>query len=345
MFDFTTGNILESGAEAVVNTVNCVGIMGKGIALQFKKAFPANFESYKEACKLGQVKVGKMFVFKTQGVINPKYIINFPTKDHWKGKSRMEYIESGLNDLREVIKYYDLKSIAIPPLGCGLGGLDWQKVKPLIQDKLKDFENVNIIVFEPSAAPKPHDQVSVVVELPPMTKGRALLIGLLNKYRGGGYRQTHLEVQKLMYFIKESGEDLSRLSFVKDKYGPYSDGVRHALKLLEGSYIKGFGDGTQKSEIFVLDNAIEMANEYLRDQTETHQRLEKIAKLIDGFETPFGMELLSTVHWVAKYEGAKSKEEVIEKVKAWNERKAKIMSEDQLSIAFDHLKENKWIFV
>lgn len=177
--------------------------------------------------------------------------------------------------------------------------------------------------------------------MPPIEK--AGLVSLLDKYRDGGYRQTHLEIQKLMYFIKESGEDMPRLIFVKDRFGPYSDGVRHALKLLEGSYIKGFGDGTQKSEISVMADAVEKAKEYLSEETETYRRLEKIAELIDGFETPFGMELLSAVHWVAKYEGARSKEEVIEKVRNRNERKAVLMTEHQVSVAFDHLKKNDWL--
>lgn len=176
-----------------------------------------------------------------------------------------------------------------------------------------------------------------------MTKGRALLIGMLHKYRGGGYSQTQLEVQKIMYFMKEAGVDLQNLSFVKHQYGPYSEGVRHALGKLEGSYINGFGDGTQRSEIRVKNDAVKAAIEFLRNDDEALAHLRRVSELIEGFETPFGMELLSTVHWVTRHEGARSKPEAIQLIKSWNERKAKVMSEDQVRVAYDHLVELNWI--
>ncbi|MBZ0258634.1 macro domain-containing protein, partial [bacterium] len=128
MIEFATGNLLKADAEALVNTVNCVGFMGKGIALQFKQAFPENFKSYERACKKGEVKIGEIFVHDQHSMINPKYIFNFPTKNHWKGKSKIEDIKSGLDSLVKNIKRFGIKSIAIPPLGCGLGGLEWNEV-------------------------------------------------------------------------------------------------------------------------------------------------------------------------------------------------------------------------
>ena len=130
---FATGDILAEGAEALVNTVNCVGVMGKGIALQFKKAFPENFRAYAKACQRGEVKLGAMFVFRTGTVTNPRYIINFPTKHHWRSNSRIEAIDMGLKDLARVIRAHGIRSIALPPLGCGLGGLDWGNVRPRIE--------------------------------------------------------------------------------------------------------------------------------------------------------------------------------------------------------------------
>lgn len=121
------GNLLEDEAEALVNTVNCVGVMGKGIALQFKLAFPEVFSEYEKACRREEVQPGKMHVVSTKLLFNPKYVINFPTKRHWKNKSRMEDIEAGLVDLIKVVKELEIKSIAIPPLGCGNGGLNWVK--------------------------------------------------------------------------------------------------------------------------------------------------------------------------------------------------------------------------
>src|SRR5690606_12589675 len=140
-----TGDILAADAEAIVNTVNCVGIMGRGIALQFKNAFPKNFKAYEAACARGEVQPGKMFVFETRTLTNPKFIINFPTKRHWRGKSRIEDIDSGLKALAEEIRTRGIRSIAIPPLGSGLGGLNWADVRPRICEALRGFDDLQVI--------------------------------------------------------------------------------------------------------------------------------------------------------------------------------------------------------
>ena len=150
MIEFTKGDILESDAEALVNTVNCVGIMGRGIALQFKEKFPANFKAYAEACEHEEVQPGRMFVFATERMTGPKFIVNFPTKRHWRGKSRIEDVELGLVALREEIEKRHIRSIAIPPLGAGLGGLDWKQVRPRIEQALETLSDVNIVVYEPN---------------------------------------------------------------------------------------------------------------------------------------------------------------------------------------------------
>ena len=148
MIKFKQGNIFEQQTEAIVNPVNCVGVMGKGLALQFKKAFPANFREYKKMCDAGEFKVGQMLITKTDRTF-PEYIINFPTKKHWRNKSQLEDIKLGLITLVQEIQRLDIKSIAIPPLGCGYGGLDWTIVKPLIIDAFNGIETVNVIVLEP----------------------------------------------------------------------------------------------------------------------------------------------------------------------------------------------------
>src|SRR5205823_3756315 len=145
MISFTKGNLLESGTDAVVNTVNTVGIMGKGIALMFKEAFPANFREYEAACKRGSVRTGEMFVTERPSMLGaPRWIINFPTKQHWRGKARLEWIKAGLEDLRRVIRENNIRSIALPPLGCGNGGLDWRVVRPLVEEALCDLQDVDI---------------------------------------------------------------------------------------------------------------------------------------------------------------------------------------------------------
>ena len=155
MIELTRGNILNADVEALVNTVNCVGVMGKGIALQFKKAFPANFKAYEAACRREEIKPGRMFVFETGQIVNPRYIINFPTKRHWRNRSRYEDIEAGSRALLAEVRNREIHSVAIPPLGCGLGGLDWHRVRAIIEQAFSKLPGVQVKLFEPKALPMP----------------------------------------------------------------------------------------------------------------------------------------------------------------------------------------------
>jgi O-acetyl-ADP-ribose deacetylase (regulator of RNase III) len=148
--EFTEGDILRADTEAIVNTVNCAGSMGRGIAAQFKRAYPKNFKAYEAACKRKEIVPGRMFVFETGQLTNPRFIVNFPTKRHWRNASRVEDIESGLRALVDEVKRRGIKSIAIPPLGCGLGGLDWNYVRPLIECAFEALPEVRTVVFEPN---------------------------------------------------------------------------------------------------------------------------------------------------------------------------------------------------
>ena len=166
MIEFKQGDILQANAEALVNTVNCVGVMGRGIALQFKDAFPDNFKAYAIACKRQELQPGKMFVFERRQLRNPKFIINFPTKRHWRGQSRLGDIEAGLQSLVMEIRERGIKSIAIPPLGSGLGGLDWGQVRPRIEKALAPLEDVSVIIFEPLQEARDVRKVASNDELP-----------------------------------------------------------------------------------------------------------------------------------------------------------------------------------
>ncbi len=172
MIRFKTGNILAEDAEALVNTVNCVGIMGRGLALQFKKAFPENFRAYAEACEHGKVLPGRMFVFETRTLTNPRFIVNFPTKRHWRNNSRIEDIDAGLVDLARAIRTHGIRSLAVPPLGSGLGGLQWSQVLPRIEEALLGFNSLDIVIFEPRGAPNA-ERVAHSREARAMTPGRA----------------------------------------------------------------------------------------------------------------------------------------------------------------------------
>jgi O-acetyl-ADP-ribose deacetylase (regulator of RNase III) len=345
MIEFKTGDILEADAEALVNTVNCVGIMGRGIALEFKQAFPENFKAYQAACAREQVQPGRMFVFETGLLGNPKYIINFPTKRHWRGKSRIEDIDAGLKALVDEIRRRGIRSIAVPPLGSGLGGLDWTEVRPLIEAALGNLD-LQAVVFEPHASGDPRP-VKRAAKAPNMTEGRAALVGLMGRYLGGLLDPfvTLLEVHKLMYFMQEAGQPL-RLRYAQAPYGPYAENLRHVLREIEGYFVSGYADGgdAPDKELELVPGAAEDADELLAlaQHTETSARFERVADLVQGFETPFGLELLSTVHWVVTREKAQIQEDVAARVYAWNERKRRF-SPRQIALARDVLARKGWI--
>lgn len=341
----TQGDLLkQDDVDAIVNTVNCVGVMGKGIALQFKNKWPANNAAYEAACKAKQVRPGIMFVFDSGGLVKPNYIINFPTKDHWRGKSRIEFIRDGLVDLVEQVKRLCIHSIAIPPLGCGNGGLKWDEVRPLIEQAFAGLSDVEVRLFEPAGAPDPKS-MEVRTLRPKMTSGRAAILKVLDTYRTLEYGLSRIEVQKLAYFLQEAGENL-KLTFVKNQYGPYSDELRHALNRMEGHFIRGLGDGVVEAEIEPVADALTEADQFVI--ASGHGALERhvanVASLIEGFQSPYGMELLATVHWVATREpNAHSIDEAVRAVHSWNERKAKIMQPAHIAAAWNRLESQGWL--
>jgi O-acetyl-ADP-ribose deacetylase (regulator of RNase III) len=338
--EFVTGNLLDADVDVLVNTVNTKGVMGKGVALQFKRAFPANYKAYRAACKAAQVVLGRMFVFDNGQLERPHYIINFPTKDHWRSRSRLVDIESGLEDLRHVLTQLDVESVALPPLGCGLGGLRWSDVRPRIDAALADLP-VRVLVFEPHGAPAPAE-MRERRERPKMTAFRATLIWLLGRYLAPGESASPLEVQKLLYFLQEAGEPLG-LRFTKQQYGPYADAARHAVLRMEGHYLAGFGDGTGPGDIHLLPGAIEEAEPFLAEHPVTRERYERVADLIDGFETPYGLELLATTHWVTTHDHAEDSASAAQLVRAWSQRKGRLFTDEHVEVAWQRLDEGGWL--
>jgi O-acetyl-ADP-ribose deacetylase (regulator of RNase III) len=318
--------------------------MGRGIALQFKNAFPENFKSYAAACDRKEVQPGRMLVFRTGRLTNPKYIINFPTKRHWRGKSRLEDIDAGLVSLVREVRTRDIRSIAIPPLGSGLGGLDWSTVRQRIEKSLSDLDGVRVVIFEPTAT-QDDTRSNRSSDVPKMTAGRAALVALMDRYLSGLLDPfiTLLEVHKLMYFMEQAGEPL-RLKFAKGPYGPYAENLRHVLKAVEGHLVFGYADGgdAPDKQLRVVPGAIDDAAAFLHSHVETQTRLAKVSELVEGFESPFGLELLSTVHWVASREGAASIDEIARMTYAWNDRKRRF-SKRQIALASDVLSRNGWI--
>ena len=342
--EYRQGNLLEDDAEALVNTVNCVGVMGKGIALQFKKAYPKNFVEYQKACKKDEVHPGQMFIQDAGDLFNQKLIINFPTKRHWMGKSRLEDIELGLNTLVAEIGRLGIKSIAIPPLGCGNGGLAWSLVKPRIEEAFRDVSDVAVRIYEPSGVPS-NDDMPVNTECLIMTRSRAMLLAAMGAYAVAEHKLSLLEVQKLAYFLQVIGEPLN-LNFQKGKYGPYAENLNFVLQRMEGHVIRGYGDKSRDAEIRLLPAAITEAKPFLELEQESLDRLEKVRSVILGFESPYGLELLSTVHWCAQeLEGMHSDQSILlDSVHCWNPRKQHLFTSDHIGVAWKHLKQMNFIW-
>ncbi len=344
MLELTHGDILKADADALVNTVNCVGFMGRGIAAQFKRAFPENFRVYEAACRREEVQPGKMLVFETGRLGRPRYVINFPTKRHWRGKSRLVDIERGLEALVAEVRRLGIKSIAVPPLGCGLGGLDWRDVRPMIERAFAEIPEVRTMVFEPAGAPAP-EEMAKSTEVPKMTAGRAVLVSLMHRYLGGLLDPfvSLLEVHKLMYFDQEAGERL-KLTYVKGTYGPYAENLRQVLARIEGHFVSGYADGGDDptKQLELVPGAFEEATAFLIDHPDTRDRFNRVADLVEGFETPFGMELLATVHWVANHEGVPDPDGAVDAVYRWNERK-RAFTPRQIHLAWDVLDAKGWL--
>ena len=344
MVIFKIGNIFDEDVEALVNSVNCVGVMGRGIALQFKNMFPANFHAYREACDRGEVQPGSMFVFENRSLGGPRFIINFPTKRHWRSKSRMADVDRGLEALAKEIQNRGIRSVALPPLASGLGGLHWDEIRPRIETALGNLEDVKVIVFEPSDATSDRRPNRSQVA-PAMSAGNAVLIELIDRYLNGLLEPTIslLEIHKLMYFMQEAGQPL-RLQYVQETHGPYAQNLRHVMRRLEGHFLSGYEDGGDAPDkaIGLIPGASQEARAFIDAETATRTRFERVSDLVEGFETPFGLELLSTVHWVAKDLSAKSNQEVIDGVYAWGAHKRKF-SEWHIGVALATLTSNDWI--
>ncbi len=351
MITFTQGNLLEARTEALVNTVNTVGVMGKGIALMFKERFAENFRRYAAACKAGEVQTGRMFVTRVQELDGPHWIINFPTKQHWRARSRMEWVVEGLQDLRRFLIEQQVHSIAIPPLGAGNGGLPWADVREQIEQALGDLD-IDILVFEPTSQ---YQNVAKRAGVEKLTPARALIAELVRRYWVLGMDCSLLEIQKLAWFLERAIERCSPadnpldLQFVAHKYGPYANRLDHLLNNLDGSYLhceKRISDAGPLDVIWFDDARKAVVQTYLKTEAGAWlPALESTAALIDGFESPFGMELLATVDWLLVREGvAPSVAAVREGVRHWRggadaaARKDRLFDDRALGIALERLQ-------
>lgn len=333
---FTSGNILDFQADALVNTVNTMGIMGKGIAAAFKQSFPLASTAYMKAARAREIKIGKIFVSET-GQITPKYILHFPTKEHWRYPSKISYIRAGLDDLVQVIRERKIKSVVIPPLGCGNGKLDWKEVKPLIEASLSPIaENVDITIIEPGLNPEP-SKPTVGAGL---TVKRALLLYLLKNYQVLGYSINLLVVQKTAYFLQRFGENLD-LRFEKGTYGPYAHRLSHLLDHLNGTYVHFRSGEIKPSTLLTIDShkypEVEKYYE-VNAADDQKERTKKVLDLINGFESPYGLELFATIDFIIQQTGVDSLEAIQNEISSWTARKKTIMKPRHIEVAYQRLK-------
>jgi O-acetyl-ADP-ribose deacetylase (regulator of RNase III) len=340
---YTHGDLLSEQVEALVNTVNTEGVSGKGIALQFRLRFPQNFKAYRAAAKRGEIALGHVFPVWIGSLNGPAWILNFPTKGHWRSRSRLADIEAGLDDLIATMDKLGIASVAVPPLGCGNGGLEWRDVRSLIEEKLGSLPGTEVHLFAPEGAPTPAS-MRVATKKPRMSIGRAVLIVALDRYIQVADGASRLVAQKLAYLLQVAGAPL-RLSFAKAQYGPYAEQVNFVLQDMEGHYTTGYGDRTTPSPLQVIDGVVHEAEAYLADRPELAATVSQVQDAIAGLESPYGLELLSTVHFVATNgdQPAVSLDEAITQVQEWSARKGRLFTDQHIRIAWERLRSIGWL--
>jgi O-acetyl-ADP-ribose deacetylase (regulator of RNase III) len=337
MIRYETGNLLASEAEALVNTVNTVGVMGKGIALQFKNAFPHNFKIYSKACENNELRIGKLLVTEEDSLLaGRKIIINFPTKTTWRKPSEYRYVEEGLVELVRLIKENRIKSVALPPLGAGNGGLDWNKVKPMLEEHLANVD-CDIHIYEPNSTIKD----TLRKERVKLTPARAMLLSVLYELTRSGEFVSEFSAEKVAYFLQRFGATKAfNLEFKPNFYGPYSGKVKHVLYYLNGSYIVGYSSKDKKpfEEIGLVADGEQQVNEFLQN-SEYSEVVEKTKSLLSGFYSPFGLELLSTIDFIKTEKKVDSEEAIATELKNWSDRKKTLFTNPKfLQIAIRNLQ-------
>jgi O-acetyl-ADP-ribose deacetylase (regulator of RNase III) len=325
MIEFLVDDIFKSNAACLVNTVNCEGFMGKGIAYQFKQKFPENEKYYKKACQNGEVKIGNILLFKEKN----KIIANFPTKNKWREKSEYAFIEKGLDNLQEIILSNKIDSVAIPPLGCGNGGLLWDKVKKIIQNKLSGI-NSNIIVYESSSS-----YLNENTNMPKITASHILLM----KLKANLTKFNKMRIQKACFFINIfSGNDYFK--FGKYKFGPYS----HSIDIISNQ-IKVFQDiykvSTNEAEKIALNNLI--SDSVLETINSYEVPMLKTTNFINSIEDDHYLELISTLIYILKEKPKISMDEIIGQFFSWPKYDIDRFSKNEVITSITNLEKNKII--
>lgn len=328
MVEYVKGNMFECNADCLINTVNCEGYMGKGVAYQFKMKFPENNKAYMKACKSGELTVGKVHYYVEEGIT----IINFPTKNKWRENSKIEYIEKGMNAFIEVLPELGVRKIAIPPLGCGNGGLIWTEVKNIIENKIAGFsDKYDFIIFEPSASykaiPKNPPQISV--------SGLVLLDIRLNLKRFNGIR-----LQKAGYFVNYFMDE-EYFKFDKWKYGPYSHSIDIVARSIK-EYQEYYGiDNSQTTfeQVYRIICSEKVDSKFRK----LHMAVKKSTEYVNAIQTDKKLEGIATVMYLVQNGAAKNSEQIVDDFKNWSQDKAKRFSKQYILECIDYLEKTAMI--
>lgn len=328
MIQYVKGNMFECNADCLINTVNCEGFMGKGVAYQFKMRFPENNKSYIKACKSGELTVGKVHYYIEDGIT----IINFPTKNKWRENSKIEYIEKGMDFFVELLPQLNVKKIAIPPLGCGNGGLIWADVKVIIESKIADLsDKYNFVIFEPStsykAVPKTPPKINV--------SGLVLLDIRLNLKRF-----NRIRLQKTGYFVNLFSEE-EYFKFDKWKYGPYSHSIDIVAKNIK-EYQEYYGIDNSQATFDQIYQVI--CSQKVDDKfNKLHIAVQKATEYVNGIQTDKKLEGVTTVLYLVKNGKPKNKAQLVDEFKSWSEDKANRFSNKYILECIDYLEQTSMI--
>lgn len=328
MLTYTTGDLLKSSADALVNTVNCEGYMGKGIAYQFKLQFPENNKDYIRACKSGALTIGKLHYYKEKG----KTIINFPTKNKWREKSNMEYIEQGLDQLVILIQNLGLSSIAIPPLGSGNGGLIWAKVKLLIEKKLLGLsQNIDIIIYEPSKSYSSQPTVE-----PKLSTSALVLMEIKHNLK----KFSKFRLQKTAYFVNVFSGN-TYFNFKKHKFGPYDHSIDIISKNIREFQLYYGTKSTDEAKLILYNTII---SENIENKiSELIIPIEKACSYVNEINDDHELECLSTVCFLIEQNTPMPIEQIFIGFKQWSEDKAARFSDDEILLGVEKLHNAKII--
>lgn len=328
MIEYVKGNMFECNADCLVNTVNCEGFMGKGVAYQFKMRYPENNKSYIRACKSGELTVGKIHYFIEDGIT----IINFPTKNKWRENSRIEYIEGGLDSFVKLLPQIKVKKIAIPPLGCGNGGLLWADVKAVIENKIAGLaDKYDFIIFEPSSAYK------AISKKPPQISLSGLVLLDMRLHLK---RFNKIRLQKTGYFMNLFLET-DYFKFDKWKYGPYSRGIDIVAKHIK-EYQEYYGiDSSKKTfeQVYQMICSEKVDNEFAK----LHIAVLKSTEYVNTIQTDKKLEGVATVLYLVQSGLPKNKDQLMNGFKCWSEDKAARFSDKYISECIDYLEKTSII--